>query len=171
MIRLLLLATALLGVNTAFAQLSDGEGHMITLPGKQFSCFLPQHFEVQENPPGVIHKVSGTFVIVVKMPSQPQQQQQRMTAQGGLPRSFFEDPRYEITDFREESAVSRQSHSQSSDKTYWMEYSLQGHSFGRYTTLKVHGQDQYLIIGNYPVVFQDQVLEEVKKIMSSFVIH
>jgi len=155
----------LLCAGPAFSQLSDGEGHAVNISGKQFSCYLPKYFEIQEEPPGVIHKASGTFVIVVKMPSQ-----QRMTAQSGLSRSFFEDPRYEIVNFREEQAVRRQSHA-TTDKTYWMEYTLQGHSFERYTTLKIHGHDQYLIIGNYPVVLKDQVLEEVKKIMDSFVIH
>lgn len=147
----------------AFAQLSKGEGKPVTLHDTKFSCYLPKYFEIQDNPPGVIHKASGTFIIAVKVPGD-----KRTSLQEGLPRSFFEDARYEILSLAEENDQRfRGTHRRS----WLMRYKIQGYEFERYTTLVVHGHEQYLIIGNYPMKLKDQVVEEVKRIMESFTIH
>lgn len=165
MLRYYLLVVVLCASGTAFGQLSKGEGETVMLAGKQFSCYLPKYFEVQEEPPGVIHKASGTFIIAVKVP-----QEKKMTLQhgggGGLDRSFFEDPRYTILSLeKEESGQHRMA---GHTETWRMRYNLQGYEFERYTTLVTHGQEQYVIIGNYSMILKDQVLEEVKKVMASF---
>lgn len=154
---------------SAFGQLSQGEGESIMLADKKFSCYLPKYFEIQEKPPGVIHRASGTFVIAVKIPTE---QARKISASSqGLSRSFFEDPRYEITSFREETSPQRHRQHGQAERKYWMAYDLQGHSFERLTVVRTKGSEQYLIIGNYPVKLKDQVAEEVKKIVESFVIH
>jgi hypothetical protein len=163
MLRYSLSAIALLISGIAFGQLSKGEGHSVTIAARKFSCYLPKFFEIQEQPPGVIHKASGAFVIGVKVPSD-----KRVPPHEGLQRSFFEDPRYEIVTLREEQDHLKHG---SKNRSYWMHYKIQGFDFERYTTLVAKGEDQYLIIGNYPVRLKDQVQEEVRKIMESFTIH
>jgi hypothetical protein len=162
MLRIPLLALALCISCTAFAQLSKGEGESVSLPGKRFSCYLPKFFEIQEQPPGVVHKASGTFIIAVKVPSD-----RKVSVQEGLPHSFFEDPRYEIVSLREEQQP--KGHSVDT-RSYWMQYKIQGYDFERYTTLVRRGEEQFLIIGNYPVKLKDQVQKEVKQVMDSFTI-
>lgn len=147
-----------------FCQLSKGEGNMITLPGKTIRCYLPQHFKMQSEPPGVVHSESGTFVIVVKVPPQ-----KRMAAQDGLPRSFFEDPRYQILSLNEETSSAPAARSRG--RLYTMLYTINGYEFERKTLLMTVGQEQYLIIGNYSTKFKPQVLEEVEKVMANFTIH
>lgn len=141
-----------------FAQLSKGEGAMMTVPGKTMRCYLPQHFKLQSEPPGVIHKESGTFVIAVKVPAE-----KRASVQHGLSRSFFEDPRYQIVSLTEEKAVAQ-------GKFYTMLYTMNGYEFERKTMLVQFGVEQYLIIGNYSTKFKDQVEDEVNKVMANFVI-
>jgi hypothetical protein len=51
-----------------------------------------------------------------------------------------------------------------------MRYKIKGYEFERYTALVIHGDEQYLIIGNYSMKFKDQVVAEVKKVMESFTI-
>lgn len=162
MFRYPLLAIALSFSCAASGQLSKGEGQTITIQNARFSCYLPRYFEIQEEPPGVIHKASGTFVIAVKVPPG-----KKVSMQEGLQRSFFEDSRYEVMSLSEEKH--HKTHGPNS-RTYLMRYSLEGFEFERYTSLIGHGQDQYLIIGNYSMKLKNQVLEEVKKIMASFTI-
>ena len=162
MFRYPLLAMALSISTMAFGQLSKGEGQSVTIPGNQFSCYLPKYFEVQAEPPGVIHKASGTFIIAVKVPPG-----KKVSMQEGLQRSFFEDSRYEILSLTEEK--NHQTHGPNS-RSYLMRYKLEGFEFERYTSLIGRGQDQYLIIGNYSMILKEQVLEEVKKVMTSFII-
>lgn len=145
---------------TAFAQLSKGEGKSISISDKKFSCYLPKYFEIQEEPPGVIHKASGTFVIAVKVPPG-----KNLSAAEGLQRSFFEDSRYEIIALTEEKG--HKTHGPNT-RTYFMRYRMKGVDFERYTTLVGHGHAQYLIIGNYAVKLKDQVVDEVRKVMESF---
>ena len=161
MLRKPLFVLAFLMPYVAFAQLSKGEGKSVTLKNNKFSCFLPQYFDVQEDPPGVMHKASGTFVIAVKVPSE------KKIAQEGLQRSFFEDARYEILSLTEENDARPQgTHSHS----WLMRYKMKGFEFERYTTLVTNGEEQYLIIGNYSMKFKNQVVDEVKKVMESFTI-
>ena len=162
MLRIPLLALALCVSCTAFAQLSKGQGESVNLPGKRFSCYLPKFFEIQEQPPGVVHKASGSFIIAVKVPSD-----KKVSVREGLPRSFFEDPRYEIVSLREEE---QQKHYGVDSRSYWMQYKIQGYDFERYTTLVGRGEEQFLIIGNYPVKLKEQVQQEVKQVMESFTI-
>lgn len=163
MLRLPLLAVCMCISAFAFGQLSKGEGKIIEIPGGKFSCYLPKYFEIQDRPTGVIHKASGSFVIAVKVPDD-----KKLSVQGGLQREFFEDPRYEIITLREETA---HKHHASDARSYWMKYKIQGFEFERCTTLVTHGEERYLVIGNYPVKLKDQVHEEVVKIMESFRIH
>lgn len=166
MLRYPLLVLGLLVPCFAFAQLSKGEGESITIPGKKFTCYLPKYFEIQEQPPGIIHKASGTFIIAVKVP-----QEKKASLQEKLPRSFFEDPRYEIlslTEVKDQNDL--QKRHGASRQSWLMRYNLQGYEFERYTTLVAHGEEQYLIIGNYSMKLKGQVLEEVKKVMASFTI-
>lgn len=163
--RYFLLAVALTVSYVCRGQLSKGEGSFVDIAGGKYACYLPKYFEVQKEPPGVIHKASGAFVIAVKVPSD-----KRVSAHEGLSRSFFEDPRYEIVTLKEETAT-RHNKSHGPRTSYWMHYQLQGFDFERYTTLVTHDGEQYLLIGNYPVVFKDQVQEEIRKIMGSFRIH
>src|SRR5690606_14941206 len=161
MLRALLLAIIWCAAFPAIGQLSKNQGHTVKISGHRFSCYLPQYFEIQEQPPGVIHKASGSFVIVVKVPDD-----RKVSTAHGLQRSFFEDPRYEILSLSEDKEVKRRD---AGHHTYRMLYNLQGFEFERLTTLVTKGDDQYLIIGNYSVKFKDQVQEEVKRIMESFV--
>jgi hypothetical protein len=163
MLKNLSLALILTCPSIAFAQLSKGDGDMVTLPGKNIRCYRPQHFKIQSEPPGVIHKESGTFVILVKVP-----QEKRVSLIEGLPRSYFEDPRYEILSLDEgkESAL----HRHDGRRLYTMRYMLNGFEFERHTILLNSGNEQYLIIGNISVKFRPQVMEEVEKVMANFVI-
>ncbi len=163
MLRAQLLAVAMCVSGLAFSQLSKGEGHTIKLSDGKFSCYLPKYFEIQDQPTGVIHKASGTFVIAVKVPGD-----RKLSLQGGLERDFFEDPRYDIISLREEPSHKRHV---AGGRLYWMHYKLQGFDFERYTALVSHGEERYLIIGNYPVKLKDQVHEEVIKVMESFRLH
>ena len=72
-----------------FGQLSKGEGSAVSIGEKRFECFLPKDFSVQHDPPGVMHKETGTFVVAIKIPAN-----QKTLAVDGLPRSYFEDSRY-----------------------------------------------------------------------------
>jgi hypothetical protein len=163
MFRYPILALGLFIPCLAVAQLSKGEGKSVTLAGKKFSCYLPNYFEVQETPPGVIHKASGTFIIAVKVPSE-----KKVSAALGLQRSFFEDPRYEILSLTE---VGDEKHNQTHGWSWLMRYKIQGYEFERYTRLLVHGDEQYVVIGNYSLKLKNQVVDEVKKVMESFTIH
>ena len=161
MLRNPLLVLAFFMPCVGFAQLSKGEGKSVTLKDSKFSCFLPKYFEIQEQPPGVMHKASGTFIIAVKVPGE------KKISHEGLHRSFFEDPRYEILSLTEENDAKPQgTHSQA----WLMRYKIKGNEFERYTALVIHGDEQYLIIGNYSMKFKDQVVAEVKKVMESFTI-
>lgn len=162
MFRYSLLAVALCISSVAFGQLSKGEGQSVSILGDKFSCYLPKYFEIQEEPPGVIHKASGTFIIAVKVPPG-----KALSVQDGLQRSFFEDSRYEIISLAEEKI--HQTQGQNS-RSWLMRYKIKGYEFERYTTLVGHGQEQYLIIGNYSMKLKEQVVEEVKKVMASFTI-
>lgn len=156
------LAVALCISCAAFGQLSKGEGQSVTLSGNRFSCYLPKYFEIQDEPPGVIHRASGTFIIAVKVPPG-----KKLVAQDGLSRDFFEDSRYEILSLTEEKGLRRHG---PNTRSYLMRYRMKGIEFERYTSLVGHGQEQYLIIGNYAMKLKNQVIDEVKKVMESFAI-
>lgn len=134
---------------------------MIKIPKTSFECYLPKYFTVQEDPSGVIHSASGTFVIAVKVPPD-----KRMDMNEGIPRSFFENPAYEIVSLKEEDAPLRIKRTNS--RMYWMRYRIRGHEFERHTVLVNSTGGQYLLISNYTVKLRDQVLEEVEKILTSF---
>lgn len=163
MLKNLFLVLILTYPSIAFTQLSKGDGDMVTLPGKNIRCYRPQFFKIQSEPPGVIHKESGTFVIVVKVPPE-----KRVSINDGLSRSFFEDPRYEILSLSEGKSASLGRHDPS--RLYTMRYTLDGFEFERHTLLINSGTEQYMIIGNYSTKFKPQVMEEVEKVMANFVI-
>jgi hypothetical protein len=133
---------------------------MVRIPHTSFEFFLPKHFTVQENPPGVVHAASGTFVIIVKVPDT-----KRMNVQKEIPRSFFENPGYTLLSLKEEDAWLKMKRSQC--RMYCMKYAVQGHEFERYTAVIDTGEGQFLVIGNYATKLKNQVHEEVEKIMAS----
>lgn len=155
----LLLACPSIGL----AQLSKGEGEMATIPGKTIRCYRPDHFVIQAEPPGVIHKETGTFIVAVKVPPE-----KRVSIEESLPQRFFEDSRYTITSFQENKLSSF--HHQHQGKIYTMLYTIQNFEFERHTMIVNVGRDQYMIIGNYYAKFKPQVVEEVKKVMANFII-
>ena len=161
MLRKVLLVVFFALPSVSFAQLSKGEGGMITIPGKPIRCYLPKHFTIQSEPAGVVHKESGTMVIAVKIPAE-----KRSSTQQGLSRNFFENPGYQIVSLNEEESTALYTGA----KLYTMLYTIQGYEFERRTLLLNVGIEQYLIIGNYPTRFKPQVIEEVDKIMSNFII-
>lgn len=171
MSKYLFLAVTLLMPCLAFPQLSKGEGKTVTISDGKFSCYLPKYFEIQENPPGIMHTASGTFIIAVKVPEEKNMSLQR--SGGGLDRSFFEDPGYKILSLEKQSAaLQRHAGPHAGPRETWlMRYELEGFEFERYTTLVTHGHEQYVIIGNYSMILKNQVVEEVRKAMESFKIH
>ncbi len=145
------------------AQLSKGEGAMATVPGKNLRCYLPKHFVIQNEPPGVMHKESGSFVIAIKVPAE-----KRASTKEGLSREFFEDKRYKLTSFHEKDSSVHKFNTKG--KLYTIRYIIQDFEFERKTLLVTVANEQYLIIGNYPVKYAGYVKEEIEKVMANFII-
>jgi hypothetical protein len=157
------IAVTMASPGVGYAQLSKGEGMMATIPGKTFKCYVPKYFVVQAQPPGIMHKESGTFVIALKVPAE-----KRSSVKEGLSREFFEDPRYKILSLHEEdSSIYRLSEK---GKLYTLRYTIRDFEFERKTLLVNIGSEQYLIMANYSVKFRKFVRDEVDKVMANFII-
>ena len=159
--KLIAVLTLTLGFFVSFAQLSEGEGSVASVPNTNIQLYLPNHFVVKEGEsPGAMHHASGTFIVVVKVP-----ENQSFTLESGLPESFFsKDSRMNVSLVEEKDSneiLGREG------RLYFTKYQLIGYEFERLTLLMKHEDDHYLVIGNYAVKLKDQVEEEVIKVMQS----
>lgn len=144
------------------AQLSLGKGETITVGSGKYKMYLPQYFRVQEQPPGVIHNASGTFICIVEV---PEGQLETLSDQKSEVKKVLVDDRMTNVVFQDTQALSQLP--DDADNTYLMTYDLQGFTFERINTFREHEGKKYLILANYHTRIKSKVYEEVIQIIKS----
>ena len=134
---------------------------MKAIPSSPWKMYVPKHFRIQEDPPGVVHLASGTMVLILEVP-----ENRKVSSSGRMPEDFMVDPRMEKVkrwedDFTAQGSVFRQR-----SKLQCMSYTIDNYEMERLSLLMERNGKQYLVMGNYFVTYKSQVLKEVKKIMS-----
>lgn len=149
--------------STLYAQLSKGEGEVVKVGNGKYQMYLPQYFRIQEQPPGVIHRASGTFICIVEV---PKEQQAKLSGQKSETQDMLVDDRMAKVVFQESKAVAQLADAKEGD-TYLMTYELQGFTFERINTFREYNGKKYLILANYHTKIKSKVYEEVIQIIKS----
>lgn len=144
------------------AQLSHGEGEVKKIPETEFSCYVPKYFEIQTKPPGIIHKTSGTFIVIIAMPDD-----KKVDLEKSLTKEYFRDQHYTLTSFSEEGKF-KSKEFKYKHKLYRMKYTIDSYEFERVVAIAQVGSRQYMIVGNFASLVREQVEEEVMKTIKSF---
>ena len=134
---------------------------MKAIPSSSWKMYVPKHFRIQEDPPGVVHLASGTMVVVLEVP-----EDKKVGPGRSMPESFMVDSRMEKVKRWEDDFTIRSSAVSQRGRLQCMSYTIDNYEMERLSMLMERNGKQYLVMGNYFVTYKDQVLEEVKKIMS-----
>ena len=146
---------------SAFGQLSEGQGQLKAIPSSPWKMYVPKHFRIQEDPPGVVHLASGTMVVVLEIP-----EDKKVGPGRSMPESFMVDSRMEKVKRWEDNFTMRGSAVSQKGRLQCMSYTIDNYEMERLSLLMERKGKQYLVMGNYFVTYKSQVLKEVKKIMS-----